>query len=113
MPDHFGPQMSPGPAMVFVASVTSTLRVGTFVYDNDFRHPALLAKEIATVDALTNGRLEVGLGAGWNPLDYERTGIPFDPPKVRVDRFQEALQILDAYLSSDDVSYSGTLFQLR
>jgi probable F420-dependent oxidoreductase len=99
--------------MVFVASVTSKLRVGTFVYDNDFRHPALLAKEIATVDALTNGRLEVGLGAGWNPLDYERTGIPFDPPKVRVDRFEETLQIVGAYLSQDEVSHSGTLFKLR
>jgi probable F420-dependent oxidoreductase len=113
MPDHFGPQMAPGPAMVFVASVTSTLRVGTFVYDNDFRHPALLAKEIATVDALTDGRLEVGLGAGWNPADYERTGIPFDPPKSRVDRFEETLQIIDAYLTQDEVTHTGTVFQVR
>jgi alkanesulfonate monooxygenase SsuD/methylene tetrahydromethanopterin reductase-like flavin-dependent oxidoreductase (luciferase family) len=64
MADHFGPQLAPGPALVFVANVTSSLRVGTFVYDNDFRHPALLAKEVATVDALTGGRFEFGLGAG-------------------------------------------------
>ena len=111
--DHFGPQLSPAPAMVFVANATSHLRVGTFVYDNDFRHPALLAKEVATVDALTGGRLEFGLGAGWNPADYDRTGIPFDPPKLRVDRFEETIHIVRAYLSQDEVTYAGTQFQIQ
>jgi probable F420-dependent oxidoreductase len=111
--DHFGPQLSPAPAMVLVASATSHLRVGTFVYDNDFRHPALLAKEVATVDALSGGRLEFGLGAGWNPADYDRTGIPFDPPKLRVDRFEETIQIVRAYLTRDEVTHAGKQFQLK
>ncbi|HEX8968441.1 MAG TPA: TIGR03621 family F420-dependent LLM class oxidoreductase [Chloroflexota bacterium] len=111
--DHFGPQMAPAPAMVFVATATSRLRVGTFVYDNDFRHPALLAKEVATVDALTGGRFEFGLGAGWNPLDYERTGIAFDPPRARVDRFAQTVDIVRAYLSQDEVTFTGADFRIQ
>src|SRR3954453_6535012 len=67
--DHFGRQLAPLPALVSAAEATTTLRVGTFVLDNDFRHPAALAKEAATVDLLTDGRLELGIGAGWNPAD--------------------------------------------
>jgi probable F420-dependent oxidoreductase len=111
--DHFGPQLSPAPAMVFVANATTRLRVGTFVYDNDFRHPALLAKEVATVDALSGGRFELGLGAGWNPADYDRTGIPFEPPKLRVDRFEDTLPIVRAYLTQDEVSYAGKQFHVK
>lgn len=99
--------------MVFVADATSRLRVGTFVYDNDFRHPALLAKEVATVDALTGGRFELGLGAGWSPADYERTGMTFDPPRVRVDRFEETIHIVRAYLSQEEVTFSGSHYRLQ
>jgi len=83
IPDHFGAQLAPLPAIVSAAAVTNRLRFGTGVLDNDFRHPAVLAKEVATVDLLTDGRLEVGIGAGWSPSDYSQTGIPFEPGPVR------------------------------
>ncbi len=110
--DHFGPLIAPGPAMVAAAAATSTLRVGTYVYDTDFRHAAVLAKEIATVDFLTEGRLEIGLGAGWNGKDYSMSGIPFEPARVRVDRFAETLRIIKAHLTQDEVTFRGSYFQL-
>ena len=70
MPDHFGDQLAPVPALVAAADATSSLRVGTLVFDNDYRHPVVLAKEAATLDLLSGGRLELGLGAGWM-----RTGL--------------------------------------
>ena len=78
MPDHFGDQLSPVPALAAAAAVTSTLRVGTLVFANDFRHPAALAKETATLDLLSDGRLEVGVGAGWMTEDYAWTGFDED-----------------------------------
>ena len=78
--DHFGKQFAPLPALVAAGAVTVRLRLATLVLDNDFRHPAALAKEAATVDVLTSGRLELGLGAGWLQADYDKTGLPFDPP---------------------------------
>src|SRR3981081_1957558 len=94
MPDHFNDQLAPVPALMAVAAATSTLRIGTLVFDNDYKHPLVLAKECATLDLLSDGRLELGLGAGWMRTDYEQSGIPYDPPKVRVDRFEEALHVL-------------------
>ena len=99
--DHFGAQLAPIPAVMAAAAATSQLRVGTFVLDNDFRHPAALAKEAATVDLLTEGRFEFGIGAGWNPSDYTVSGIPFDPPAVRVSRLAEALEIFAAFFASN------------
>src|ERR1700736_2904909 len=84
MPDHFGDQLAPVPALMAAADATSRLRIGTMVVCNDYKHPLVLAKEIATLDLLSEGRLEVGLGAGWMRTDYEQSGIPYDPPKVRV-----------------------------
>ena len=85
--DHFTPSwFEPGPAMVVAALATSTLRVGCTVFGNDFRHPALLAKEAASIDVLTGGRFEFGIGAGWNKREYDQVGMPFDPPAVRVAR---------------------------
>ena len=84
IPDHFSAQLAPLPAIISAAAVTSRLRFGTNVLDNDFRHPAVLAKEAATVDLLTDGRFELGLGAGWSPSDYSQTGIPFDGGAVRL-----------------------------
>ena len=72
------------------ADATTDLRVGALVFDNDYRHPVVLAKEIATLDVLSGGRLELGLGAGWMRTDYEQSGIPYDPPGVRIDRMEEA-----------------------
>ncbi len=83
IPDHLGDQLSPIPALVAAADATSTLRVGSLVFDNDFRHPVMLAKEAATLDVLSGGRLELGLGAGWMKPEYERAGIPFERASVR------------------------------
>src|SRR5271170_3649119 len=91
MPDHFGDQLAPVPALAAVAAATTSLRMGALVFDNDYRHPLVLAKEAATLDVLSDGRLELSLGAGWMRTDYEQSGIPYDPPAVRVDRFEEAV----------------------
>ena len=101
MPDHFGDQLAPVPAMMAAADATTTLRVGALVFDNDYRHPLVLAKEAATIDLLSGGRLELSLGAGWMRTDYEQSGIPYDPPAVRVDRFCEGVQVLKSLLSSE------------
>lgn len=85
--DHASDQLAPFPALVAAAEATDKVRLGTLVVDNDFRHPLLLAQEAATVDLLTEGRLELGIGAGWLGQDYERLGITFDPPSVRLHRF--------------------------
>src|SRR5438067_9017260 len=94
VPDHFDEGLGPITAMATAAAATTTLNVGSLVLDCDFRHPAVLARELASVDALSGGRLEVGLGAGWKRLDYERSGIPMDSPKVRVDRMIEHATVL-------------------
>ncbi len=78
------------------AEATTTLRVGTLVLDNDFRHPIVLAKEAATLDVVTDGRFEFGIGAGWMTTDYEQSGIPMDKPSVRVARLAESLEIMRA-----------------
>ena len=80
MPDHFGEQWAPLVALTVAAEATTTLKVGTLVLDNDYRHPVVLAKEAATVDLLSEGRLELGLGAGWMTTDYEQSGHPPTTP---------------------------------
>lgn len=94
LPDHFGEQWGPVVAMTIAAEATDTLNVGTLVFDNDYRHPVVLAKEMATLDLATEGRVEFGLGAGWMKSDYDESGIPYDKPKERVDRFEEGLKII-------------------
>ena len=89
LPDHFGDQLAPVPAMAAAAAATTSLKVGTLVFDNDYKHPVVLAKELATIDVLSGGRVEVGLGAGWMKTDYDQSGIAYDPPATRVDRFEE------------------------
>ena len=113
LPDHFGPQMAPLPALLAAAMAAPTLRVGTIVLDNDFRHPAALAKEAATIDLLTDGRFELGIGAGWMEADYRQSGLPFDAPGVRVDRLVEALAIINAFFASEGpISYSGRFYKV-
>ena len=84
VPDHFDEGLGPLAAMAAAAAVTTTMNVGSLVLDCDFRHPAVLARELATIDVLSEGRLEVGLGAGWKNLDYQRSGIVMERPGVRV-----------------------------
>lgn len=107
MPDHFGDQLSPTVALQAAADATTTLRVGSLVYDNDYRHPVVLAKDCATIDLLSGGRLELGLGAGWMTSDYVQSGIPLDEPKVRVDRMIEAVAVLKAAFSDQSVTFQG------
>ncbi|NEK58452.1 TIGR03621 family F420-dependent LLM class oxidoreductase [Geodermatophilus sabuli] len=107
--DHFDRSpASPLLTLAAVAQATSSIRLGTLVLDNDFRHPAVLGKELATLDVLCDGRLEVGIGAGWMPADYAVSGLPFDPPGLRVDRLAETLAVLDAVLGSPEpVTWTG------
>jgi probable F420-dependent oxidoreductase len=107
MPDHFGDQLAPIAALSTAAAVTETLRVGTLVFANDFRHPAVLAKETATLDLLSDGRLEVGVGAGWMTEDYSWTGIVHDRPGVRIDRMIEAIAVLRGLWGDEAFSFTG------
>lgn len=107
LPDHFDGQMAPTPALAAAAAVTTTLRVGTLVYGNDYRHPVVLASEMATLDQLSNGRLEVGLGAGWMTTDYEAAGIPLDRPGVRIERMLESLTVIRGLFGEGPFSFSG------
>ncbi len=114
MPDHFGDQLAPIPALAAVAAATSTLHLGALVFGNDYRHPVVLAKEAATLDVLSEGRFELGLGAGWMRTDYEEAGITYDPPKVRVDRFEEAVQVVQGLLRTDGpFSFEGDHYQVH
>ena len=107
MPDHFTDQLAPVPALMAAADATTNLRVGALVFDNDYKHPVVLAKELATIDLLSEGRLEIGLGAGWMISDYEESGIPYDSPKVRIDRFVEGLRIIKGTMGDGPFSFSG------
>jgi probable F420-dependent oxidoreductase len=114
LPDHFSRQFAPLLALTAAAQATSTLRLGTLVLDNDFRHPAVLAKEAATMDVLTDGRFELGIGTGSQPADNEHTGLPLDAPGVRVERFEETLHILRACFSAEEtVSFEGKHYQVK
>jgi probable F420-dependent oxidoreductase len=112
--DHFARSpFSPLLALAVVATATSTLRLGTLVLDNDFRHPAVLAKEAATLDVLSCGRLELGLGAGWMTDDYATSGIPFDTAGTRISRLGETLSVLRAVLGPvQPASFAGQHFSV-
>lgn len=107
VPDHFGEQLAPIAAITAAAAATEHLVVGSLVFDNDFRHPVVLATETATIDHLFEGRLEVGLGAGWKRTDYDTSGIPMDRPGVRVDRMIEAASILRTMWSGEEFDHDG------
>jgi probable F420-dependent oxidoreductase len=107
MPDHFTDQLAPVPALMAAASATTTLRVGALVFDNDYKHPVVLAKELATIDLLSDGRLDIGLGAGWMISDYEEAGITYDSPKVRIDRFIEGVAVIRGAMAEGSFSFSG------
>ncbi len=94
IPDHLGDQWGPIVAMTVAAEATEKLNVGTLVFDNDYRHPVVLGKEIATLDLVSEGRVEFGLGAGWLRSDYDQAGLPYDPPGVRIERMVEGLAVM-------------------
>jgi probable F420-dependent oxidoreductase len=107
MPDHYDEQLAPVPALMTAANVTTTLRIGALVWDNDYKHPAVLAKELATMDVLCDGRLELGIGAGWMISDYEQMGMPYDPAKIRIDRFVEGIKVIKGAMAQGPFSFSG------
>ncbi len=107
MPDHFTDQLAPMPALSAAAAVTTTLRIGALVFDNDYKHPVVLAKELATQDLLSDGRVEIGLGAGWMESDYRVAGIPYDRPGVRIDRFVEGLAVIKGAMADGSFSFTG------
>ena len=111
MPDHVG-VLGFGPALAAAAAATTTLRIGTFVLDNDFRHPAFVAQDAATLDLLSDGRFELGLGAGWHGPDYAAAGIPFASPGVRVGRLQESVTIIKALFGEEPLTFCGTHYTL-
>ena len=94
LPDHSTDQLGPVAALMAAADATTRLRVGSLVFDNDYRHPVVLAKEAATLDLFSDARLDLGLGAGWMASDYEQAGIPFDTAGTRIGRLEEALTII-------------------
>ncbi len=112
LPDHLDEGPGPIASMAAFAAVTTTVNVGVLVFDCDFRHPAVLARELATIDQISGGRLEVGLGAGWKKLDYDRSGIPMDRPGVRVTRLQEHAAVLKGLWSEGPFSFSGEHYEI-
>lgn len=112
VPDHFRDQLAPVPALTAAAMATTRLRVGSLVFSNDFRHPVVLAKEAATLDVLSGGRFELGLGSGWLREEYDQAGIPFDAPGTRIDRLVEALAILKGLLAGERVTLTGRYYAI-
>jgi probable F420-dependent oxidoreductase len=112
VPDHFGDQLAPLTALASAAAVTKTLNVGALVFDNDYRHPLVLAKEIATLDAISNGRVEFGLGAGWMRTDYVESGIAYDEPGTRVQRFMEGVDVIRGVWSGEPFDHAGTHYRI-
>ncbi len=113
LPDHFGDQFAPASALGAAAVATRRLRIGALVFDNDYRHPVVLAKEAATLDVLSGGRLELGLGAGWLATDYEQSGIPHDPPGVRIDRMLEGLAIVRGLMADGPLTFQGEHYSVQ
>lgn len=107
VPDYFGDQYAPLVALAAAAGATASIRLGTMVLANDFRHPAMLAKEAATLDQLAGGRLELGLGAGWLRAEYEAMGLPLDPAGARIARLEEAVRVLRGLWSGEPLSFAG------
>ena len=114
MPDHMiGGAWAAMPALAVAATVTQKLRVGTLVIDNDFRNPTVFARECATLDVLTNGRFELGIGAGWLDRDYQSTGIPFDRGRVRVARLAEAVRLMKRLFTEEQVTCAGEFYKVE
>jgi probable F420-dependent oxidoreductase len=108
VPDHFVDHpLAPMPALAAAAAVTTNLRVGPLVLGNDYKHPVVLAREAATLDVLSDGRLELGIGAGWMTADYEKAGIPLDRPGVRIRRLEESIAILKGLFGDEPFSFDG------
>jgi probable F420-dependent oxidoreductase len=107
VPDHLADCLAPLPALVSAAEATTHLRIGTYVLNNDIRHPVLVAREAATVDLLTEGRLQLGLGAGFMQAEYDQMGVRFDSGGRRVERLAEAVRIIKGLFTGQPVTFVG------
>jgi probable F420-dependent oxidoreductase len=112
VPDHLTDVVSPMPAVVSAAEATKNLQVGTMVLNNDFRHPILVAREAATIDLLSDGRFQLGLGAGSIQSEYQQAGLDFDAGSIRVERLAESVKIIKALLSGEEVNFAGRYYQV-
>src|ERR1700680_4456054 len=112
LPDHFSDHLGPTAALMAAADATTKLRVGSLVFDNDYRHPVVLAKEAATIDLLSDGRFDLGLGAGWLASDYESAGMPYDSPGVRIERMGGGLQIIKGLMAGENFSFNGKHYRI-
>ena len=113
VPDHFGDYLSTGAALASAAALQPGLHITSLVYDNDFRHPTLLAQEAATLAMLSDGRFELGLGAGWLKAEYDRTGIPWRPGRERFDKLEEAVNVIAPLLRGEEVTFRGKHYQVE
>ncbi|HEY2331956.1 MAG TPA: TIGR03621 family F420-dependent LLM class oxidoreductase [Acidimicrobiales bacterium] len=111
--DHLDEQLAPIAALMAAADATSTLRIGAMVLCNDYRHPVVLAKEAATLDVLSDGRFELGLGAGWMVADYQRAGIRLDPAGVRIERLEESIQLLELLFREEPTTFHGSHYTVE
>ncbi len=112
LPDHLDEQCGPLVALTAVAAATSRIRLATLVLANDFRNPAVLAKELATLDRYSGGRVEWGIGAGWKTTDYEKAGIPHDRAGVRIARLAEAITVMKQCFADGEFSFSGAHYDI-
>lgn len=113
LPDHLLEQYAPVPLLTTVAAATERIRIGTFVLNVDLRHPAVLAQELATLDVLSGGRLEIGMGAGWNEPEYDAIGVAYDPVGVRVSRLAEAVAVLKGCFGDGPFSLDGSHYTIQ
>ncbi len=113
MPDHLNHQFSPFAALAAAAAATTRLRISAFVFANDYRHPLMLAREAATLDVLSGGRFEMGMGAGWMTSDYRGLGMTYDLPPRRIDRLEEAIPLVKRLLAGETVTHHGEHYQME
>jgi probable F420-dependent oxidoreductase len=112
IPDHVLDQLSPVPTMAVIAAATERLRIGAFVFNNDLRHPAVLAQDLASLDVLSEGRLDVAIGAGWNEPEYASLGIAFEPTSIRSERLAEAVAVLKGCFADGPFSFTGRHYRI-
>jgi probable F420-dependent oxidoreductase len=112
VPDHLIDQLAPIPALATIAAATDRLRVGAFVFNNDLRHPAVLAQELASLDVLSGGRVDIAIGAGWNEPEYDAIGLAFDPIRVRQARLEEAIAVLKGAMADETFSFTGAHYTI-
>lgn len=111
--DHLVDKLAPVPVMAVVAAASERLRMSAFVFNNDFRQPAVLAQELASLDVLSDGRLDVGIGAGWRKVEYDGIGMAFDPVPVRSERLAEAITVLKGLFADEPFSFEGRHYRIH